>query len=1413
MDFNAQAKLGLMVELDTSQVKQQIPELQRMLERAGTGKFASQATRPIQELERATGTRGGMTRQLTEVATAANKNVELLKKATQATGTLAQEQLKTVGLYTTASSQLKKASTDIADGAKAVSEKYKDAASTIALAHKAMRLEATLFERLQTPTKHYGAKADEIAAWHRSLVDTLKDAEADEADFVQAHSTFVSSINKISNVREREARRAAKTELDLTKRLIQAQQMRERGGTGYSTLGAYQTEFGATQTRSQSVLEGLGLSSEEVQSSLRQQEDAFRIHYARLEQMREQSGHRQAAEHTRALADNLRREEANRNRALSVARDQAKQLREAQELHLREYGGSLTMMLNKFQQQHKDHASDTRKLLEAAGVPAETIEAQLRRQELAHTTHVEKLRRVYKRLPWAKRWAPFLRIDTASLTRAATIMRGIAAVASRVWDTLKNWKNAILHTYWTALSFLYAIRNVMRPMRTILQMAQNIGRYLKGAGKSFFANVADAAGDVQQMRGRMSVLFGDMAGESIRTAMDEAIGKPFDWTDIIRGMQRAMAMGLPDIGKDMLTPVTRLGLDLAAAFESSAEDAAMAIMQATYGSWQRMTRSFGFVAEQAGPFGYAHGDKSTAGLQKNLDAILGMLESRLGGTATKMSYTWKVLVSNMRDIFKRFSLELEQAGVLDVVNAVLIHIRDVYYSFKEQGVITKWAQTLATAFNKIEQPLGWLVARLPKAMSALIALMEKAINKIFTYYERAGGMERIIGNLFEKTIEYGPLALRLLATYLVFVNKIGMSLAAAGEVVARVGAALSRDPESKERLRDMAKDLYEIRGEMDKLGKSIGDQSERMAKAVADTNKELEAVLEDLETKNLSADAAAAARTQAQTWAARRLAQRMMGDNAEDVLGAWDVTPGSSGGLAAAKKLGAEANRGRVADDMLRELSRIEENTSETAANTGVISHHQVLNERIRRRGMAFAPMAVELGWGRVLPPFLHNPAEGTEDEAEKARKKAIADMRERQRKMDEARRAAQVVGDFLKTAKTVLPSPKKDDIADRFKRETAQIKDELGPIGDAIKQSLPVWLTALLGIGAAIVALRGPLGAVWRALRWAGRGVGGGIGRGWQWLRGRFGRGPAPTPSVPRHPDLPQPVEAGAPGAPGMREAPTVRPGRSPQLEGPWARGYGTRGWQRRVAEAIARSADANVARQRAAFLEGRGTASQVDLAQLEANVERATRIRAAARQQYGLTGRSARGARAGRGVGAGLRGAGATAARGAGLVGTALLATELLYGVVDAGADISDRIKVGDKQAAWGVGLAHGYKGLADLVAMSTEMSKVTQWIPGGGGPLLGNLQRMLGGRVEDYLRGASTLAAEGIELTHTMDTAVETVLQGISDWLHRPTKDKLDVEVTIKDTDGRPYSGAEGRVTWRESSEARRAFSSTV
>jgi hypothetical protein len=91
----------------------------------------------------------------------------------------------------------------------------------------------------------------------------------------------------------------------------------------------------------------------------------------------------------------------------------------------------------------------------------------------------------------------------------------------------------------------------------------------------------------------------------------------------------------------------------------------------------------------------------------------------------------------------------------------------------------------------------------------------------------------------------------------------------------------------------------------------------------------------------------------------------------------------------------------------------------------------------------------------------------------------------------------------------------------------------------------------------------------------------------------------------------------------------------------------------------------------------------------------------------------------------------------------------------------------------------------------------------------PLLGNLQRQLGGHVEGYLRETSTLAAGGIGLTHTIDTA----LQGISDWLHRPTKDKLDIEVTVKDEDGRGSKSAQVKTSWQESSAARKAFSSTV
>ncbi|NLJ35762.1 MAG: hypothetical protein GX358_05940, partial [candidate division WS1 bacterium] len=647
-----------------------------------------------------------------------------------------------------------------------------------------------------------------------------------------------------------------------------------------------------------------------------------------------------------------------------------------------------------------------------------------------------------------------------------------------------------------------------------------------------------------------------------------------------------------------------------------------------------------------------------------------------------------------------------------------------------------------------------------------IVLMEKGINAIFTYYEKAGGLGGLLGDVFEKTMEYGPLAIRLAEAYFGLLHKIGNVLAATGETVSRLMGRITRDPERRSMFFDMAHDLSNLRHEMGRVGEEFETQAERTAKAVSATNREFLDALEELDKQGLSGDAYSSARSRLQANALRRLAERMLGDASDDVLSAWDTTPGASGGLGAAKQRGIDANRGRMEDTLSKNVARIATSSEETAANTAAIRKYNEFDERIRRRGAAFAPAAVEMGYGMrrrrggLSPIDLAAPVTKQEEE---------------QRRVAAATRGGGVGrGGTPKTGTARTPTG-----------EPAE------PLGDVAKIAWPAGVlvgTALAWVAAKLWPVFRGIG---RGVAWAGRGLGRGMARGWGALRGRFGGRTAATP-----PELP--VDTPTSGA---------RPGA--RVEGRWGRGHGTRRWRTEMGKAAYRSADANVARLRTAWLEGRGTGTLVDSAQLEANLEAATRARADIGREYELFGRRAtRGATRGA-ARAGLRGAGAIAARGAGLVGTALLATELLYGVIDAGADISDRIKVGDKRAAWQVGLAHGYKWLADLVGQANEMSKVTQWIPGGGGPLLGNLQRQLGGHVEGYLRETSTLAAGGIGLTHTIDTA----LQGISDWLHRPKKDKLDIEVTVKDEDGRGSKSAQVKTSWQESSAARKAFSSTV
>lgn len=1146
MDFDAQAKLGLLVELDTSQVRKEMPELQRMLDSAAGRKAAERA-----------GEVSGRTFAQARTRSAAQS----MKQAVDAGIVAAQAKETERRAYQKGLAGRRRRRVEESK----ISKEEMDELRTLSVARDitvqkfkmGMADEATARRRLSQIRGREKALQDEYAA------DTLVKARSYNQQLRAIRSQKLAEEQKHRRDVERVQRDAIRTENEHTAQLLRAQRSRFTPSVGRvadTRMESYRTQFERRQAVTEQQLRSAGVAEVAIRTVLQRQEQNFAQHIARLTALDQ----RYAAMRDAALKENIEREkkaQAERKRlqdqTIRQAIEHAKRLRETQEKDVREKAGlGVERTLRDFSQAYREQMEAAGQAMREVGIPETEITAQLTRIELAYATHTEKMRRIHERLPWSKRGAEVLgwfqrrwaavtnRIErTVPATRrmgdfirgAAQRMRGFGEYARlgyagvrRLAIVLRNVKNTSMHTYWTMLSIFYAIRNVMRPMRGLLRVAQDISRTFRGVGRDFAQGVTDAAGDVQTMRGRMSVLFGGRTGEAIRFAMDEAIGKPFEWTDIIRGMQRAMAMGLSDVGWHMMAPVTKTGMDLAAAFEKSTEDASMAIMQATYGSWQRMTRSFGFVASQALPYGYTQGDKTSEGIARNLDAVLKMLENRLGGTSTRMAYTWKVLVSNMRDIFKRFGLELEQAGVLDVLNAVLIYVRETFHVFRERGVIQTWARSLVSSFNRVREPLGWMVERLPRIVSAAVVLIEQGLERVFAFYQEIGGMSGIVDRVFNVVIKYAPLVIRVFASYISLIVNIGRGLSYAGEMLAEFLALIWRwDKSQQDVFRNTAKDLRNLRGDLLGAYRGLENVLGRVAGTAQGTREELERALDAVDAMSTTPTQAAAQRDAAQATARKQFAGRVLGPEAEKAMDAYESAPTATIGLMGAEQLGRWANMDRNTATVADEIRRVAKSNDEIADHAKALRGQSELDERRRRRGAAFADAAVEVPGVRTFWP---GPVpEGVMDMERlwatwlKAGgtlpREVNEELTRRKEEREKARKAAREQADS--TIDPVRAHTKK--FRDMFRGREAEEAKEAKSTWDRVKEWSGNFWWGIITVGvAAIAALRwvymnaiAPLGRTFQE-------IGRGAVRAGRWLRGRFGTRPVPPTGTGAPPPSP---------------------------------------------------------------------------------------------------------------------------------------------------------------------------------------------------------------------------------------------------------------------------------------------------
>lgn len=366
---------------------------------------------------------------------------------------------------------------------------------------------------------------------------------------------------------------------------------------------------------------------------------------------------------------------------------------------------------------------------------------------------------------------------------------GFMSEVGRAWkkvssglSTVWNFANRLLRVYWIALSMFYAIRNVIQIIgdstRRVLGIGLQLGRVFAGVT----ARVIQTSTEIERLRARMMVMFGEKGRGVLSWVMEEAIGKPFEWTDLAEGVTRAMVMGVKDLR--VIRAVVRVAEDMSVAFEQPVERGVQAIMQGAVGRFRSLIETFGFRPEMAVQYGAVAlptGQGIAGGMQnmsQNLTAILKMISDRVDGAADAMKNTWQGLVSDVKDMWDRLVNDIFEP-TLRPLKAVLAGLREMFLD--NEGGMAPWVNELVSTFKEgwsvVEDLSRHLVPMLPNFIAFMVATYSYFVGKFNEWYEGNGGIAGILSALQDKFFEWGPAIIRGVAFVAELLGSIGVAVA------------------------------------------------------------------------------------------------------------------------------------------------------------------------------------------------------------------------------------------------------------------------------------------------------------------------------------------------------------------------------------------------------------------------------------------------------------------------------------------------------------------------------------------------------------------------------------------------------------------------------------------------------------
>jgi len=343
----------------------------------------------------------------------------------------------------------------------------------------------------------------------------------------------------------------------------------------------------------------------------------------------------------------------------------------------------------------------------------------------------------------------------------------------------------LLRVYWIFVSIFYALRNILQVyvdlFNTILaQVTALIALFGK-----FTAVVIQSASEMETLGARMNVMFKEMAPQMMRWIMEEAIGLPYTWVEIGEGVTRAMVMGAKKFST--MRAVVRVAEDMGIAFQQPLERAVHAIMQGAVGRFRSLIETFGFRPELAVRYGAVplqRGRGVAGGMEnfsRNLQAILRMIEDRVGGAARAMSGTWKAMVEDAKDLWDRVVYDI-RSDVMNPLKRVLVTLRELFLPRAGREGVAPWVdeltETVRQLWSVVDDISIHITKSLPKLLAAGLAFFKWVTDWATKAYNRLDGFEGIVERLYTFVRKWLPMVVHALAPIAAAMIHVGAWIAA-----------------------------------------------------------------------------------------------------------------------------------------------------------------------------------------------------------------------------------------------------------------------------------------------------------------------------------------------------------------------------------------------------------------------------------------------------------------------------------------------------------------------------------------------------------------------------------------------------------------------------------------------------------